>query len=186
MHRHGGKPIGSLDTHALVRHGKVGNKIAHIYPLHSQPINPLFYDCTHDNETPYQRRVPQDSLPTGALVTMCASSVGSVMGYDEIFPRLLDLVSEKRTYAKESDQPGIGKTKAVLNKLHAEMAIEGYTETHIHHEGEVIYFWDTLTSSTLPCIVSLRRRTRDTFSLPTPHFLAISSEDKVLLVPKCH
>jgi len=117
---------------------------------------------------------------------MCAASVGSVMGYDELFPRLLDLVGEKRTYAKESDQPGIGKTKAVLNKLHTEMAIEGYTETHIHHEGEVNHFWDILTSSILLCIVSLHRRTRDTFSLRIPHFLAISSVDKVLLLPRCH
>lgn len=140
VHRHGGKPIGSLDTDALVHYGTVGDQDAHIYPLHSQPVNPLFYDCTHDNETPYQRRVPQDSLPTGALVAMCAASIGSVMGYDEIFPRLLDLVGESRLYAPEHDQPGIGKSKGILNRLHTEMAIEGYTETHIHHEGEVKTF----------------------------------------------
>jgi len=138
VHRHGGKPIGSLDTDALVVHGTAGSRAAEIYPLTSRPINPLFYDCTHDNETPYQKRVPQDTLPTGALVAMCAAAVGSVMGYDEIFPRLLDLVSESRLYAMEKDQPGIGKTKAVLNNLHTEMALEGYNETHIHHEGEAV------------------------------------------------
>jgi glycogen debranching enzyme len=137
VHRHGGKPIGSLDTDALLRHGTVGNKDADIYPLLSQPVNPLFYDCTHDNETPHQKRVAQDSLPTGALVAMCAASIGSVMGYDEIFPKLLDLVSETRLYARESEQPGIGKVKGILNRLHTEMALEGYTETHVHHEGEV-------------------------------------------------
>lgn len=141
VHRHGGKPIGSLDTDALVRHGKVGDQDASIYPLHSQPVNPLFYDCTHDNETPNQKRVPQDALPTGALVAMCAASIGSVMGYDEIFPRLLDIVGESRRYAPETDQPGIGKTKGILNELHKEMAEGGYTETHIHHEGEVPYLY---------------------------------------------
>ena len=138
VHRHGGKPIGSLDTDALVRQGRVGDQEANIYPLYNQPVNPLFFDCTHDNETPYQKRVPQDALPTGALVVMCAASIGSNMGYDEIFPRLLDLVGESRHYyASEGDQPGIGKAKGILNRLHTEMAVEGYTETHVHHEGEV-------------------------------------------------
>jgi glycogen debranching enzyme len=140
VHRHGGKPIGSLDTEALVRHGTVGNQSANIYPLHSQPVNPLFFDCTHDNETPFQKRCAQDSLSTGALVAMCAASIGSVMGYDEIFPRLLDLVRESRLYAPESSQEGIGKTKGILNRLHTEMAVEGYVETHVHHEGEVQFF----------------------------------------------
>ena len=137
VHRHGGKPIGSLDTEALVRHGTAGGQSANIYPLHSQPVNPLFFDCTHDNETPFQKRFAQDSLPTGALVAMCAAAIGSVMGYDEIFPRRLELVSESRLYAPESHQEGIGKAKGILNRLHAEMAVEGYVETHVHHEGEV-------------------------------------------------
>jgi glycogen debranching enzyme len=138
VHRHGGKPIGSLDTDALVHTGKIGDKDVDVYPLCNQPINPLFYDCTHDNQTPAQKRVPQDTLPTGALVAMCAASIGSVMGYDEIFPKLLNLVTESRRYAPETEQPGIGKTKAILNRLHTKMALEGFTETHIHHEGEVI------------------------------------------------
>ena len=124
-------------VHRHVRHGTVGDQDADLYPLHSHPVNPLFFDCTHDNETPTQKRVAWDTLPTGALVTMCAASVGSVMGYDEIFPRLLDLVSESRLYAPETQQPGIGKIKGILNRLHTEMALEGYTETHVHHEGEV-------------------------------------------------
>ena len=126
-----------MDTDALVRHGVVGDAEAVVYPLTSQPVNPLFFDCTHDNETPNQRRVAHDTLPNGALVSMCAASTGSVMGYDEIFPNLLDLVGESRLYAPEGDQPGIGKTKGILNRLHTKMAIEGYTETHIHHEGDV-------------------------------------------------
>ena len=160
VHRHGGKPIGSLDTEALVRHGTVGSQSANIYPLHSQPVNPLFYDCTHDNETPFQKRSAQDTLPTGALVAMCAASIGSVMGYDEIFPRRLDLVSEPRLYAPESSQEGIGKTKRILNQLHTEMAVEGYVETHVHHEGEAQFFSErSLTISTLLSTVSVLKRT---------------------------
>ena len=146
VHRHGGKPIGSLDADALVRHGVVGDEEADIYPLHSQPVNPLFYDCTHDNETPYQKRTPEDTLSTGALVAMCAASIGSVMGYDEIFPKLLNLVSESRLYQYDKSYPGIEKTKGILNRLHTEMALEGYTETHVHHEGEVLNSISALTS----------------------------------------
>jgi hypothetical protein len=43
-------------------------------------------------------------------------------------------------YATADDQPGIGKTKRILNLLHTEMAVEGYAETHVHHEGEVFYY----------------------------------------------
>jgi glycogen debranching enzyme len=138
VHRHGGKPIGSLDTDALVRHGMVEDQEADIYPLHTQPVNPLFFDCTHDNETPNQKRTPEDTLSTGALVAMCAASIGSVMGYDEIFPKLLNLVSESRLYYYDRSYPGIQKTKGILNRLHTEMALEGFTETHVHHEGEVL------------------------------------------------
>jgi glycogen debranching enzyme len=180
VHRHGGKPIGSLDTDALVRHGTSGSLDVDIYPLHNQPVNPLFFDCTHDNETPFQKRVPQDSLPTGALVAMCAASTGSVMGYDEIFPRLLDLVNESRLYAPDYDQPGIGKTKGILNRLHTEMAVEGYVETHVHHEGEAQLFYPIiLIFSTSQSIVFVPRHTEDTFSLHTLLSLAILNEANV-------
>lgn len=155
VHRHGGRPIGSFDvdlpsagsSHAIAsaHAGVAAEKITHIRP---SPVQALFMDCTHDNEVPAQKRDARDTLPNAALVAMCASATGSVMGYDEIYPKLIDLVHEKRQYTSpfSSDKElevgagegGIGGVKRLLNELHTMMGVEGYDETHIHHDGEYI------------------------------------------------
>ncbi|KAJ5267653.1 Glycogen debranching enzyme [Penicillium angulare] len=154
VHRHGGRPIGSFDvdlpsagsSHAIAsaKSGDSDEKITHIRP---SPVQALFMDCTHDNEVPAQKRDARDTLPNAALVAMCDSAIGSVMGYDELYPKLIDLVHETRQY----DSPfsgsqkleigagdGIGGVKKLLNELHTMMGVEGYDETHIHHDGEYI------------------------------------------------
>jgi glycogen debranching enzyme len=149
VHRHGGRPIGSFDLD-LTRgsspksvHGE--DNVSHI---RQNPVHALFMDCTHDNEVPAQKRDARDTLPNAALVAMCASATGSVMGYDEIYPKLVDLVSETRLYhskfsesdsvAVGSSDGGIGGVKKLLNELHEKMGVEGYDETHIHHDGAFI------------------------------------------------
>lgn len=153
VHRHGGRPIGSFDvdlpsagsSHAIAS-AKAGTdeKITQIRPF---PVQALFMDCTHDNEVPAQKRDARDTLPNAALVAMCASAIGSVMGYDEIYPRLVDLVHETRQYASPFSEAekleagagyGIGTVKKLLNGLHTMMGVEGFDETHIHHDGEYI------------------------------------------------
>ncbi|EDO18360.1 hypothetical protein Kpol_1013p31 [Vanderwaltozyma polyspora DSM 70294] len=114
--------------------------------LSAQPPHALFMDCTHDNQMPYQKRTVEDTLPNAALVALCSSAIGSVYGYDEIFPSLLDLVNEKRQYCI-TDCPqdeGIGKVKKLLNELRDKMAkistdIED-AEMHVHQEGQYITF----------------------------------------------
>lgn len=155
VHRHGGRPIGSFDvdlpsagsSHAIASAGtdNVNESISHIRPC---PVQALFMDCTHDNEMPAQKRTAIDTLPNAALVAMCASAIGSVMGYDEIYPKLVDLVHETRMYHSEFSESskvtvhdvegGIGGVKKLLNELHTTMGVEGYDETHIHHDGEYI------------------------------------------------
>jgi glycogen debranching enzyme len=155
VHRHGGRPIGSFDvglpsagsSHAIAsaHAGVNAEEITHIRP---SPVQALFMDCTHDNEVPAQKRDARDTLPNAALVAMCASATGSVMGYDEIYPKLIDLVHEKRQYVSPfsgthklevgAGEGGIGGVKRLLNELHTMMGVEGYDETHIHHEGEYI------------------------------------------------
>lgn len=158
VHRHGGKPIGSFEQDFIVR-GSLKTKPANgasngaakassdgrevIKAVTASPIHALFMDCTHDNETPAQKRTPQDTLPTGALVGMCDCGVGSVMGYDEVYPKLLNLVTEPRVYfppptTLDKKTPGIGKVKALFNRIHEEMGRDGFTEMHVHHEGEYI------------------------------------------------
>ena len=63
--------------------------------LTATPPHALFMDCTHDNETPFEKRTVEDTLPNAALVALCSSAIGSVYGYDEIFPHLLNLVTKK-------------------------------------------------------------------------------------------
>ncbi|KAJ4297422.1 bifunctional 4-alpha-glucanotransferase/amylo-alpha-1,6-glucosidase [Collariella sp. IMI 366227] len=161
VHRHGGRPIGSFEVDEIssseVRsHGKEnGDKaengdpytreiIRRIKPV---PVQALFMDCTHDNEVPAQKRDARDTLPNAALVSMCASATGSVMGYDEIYPRLVDLVNDTRLYTSEASKfpvrvgegkGGIAGVKKLLNQIHVLMGMDGYEETHIHHEDEYV------------------------------------------------
>jgi glycogen debranching enzyme len=155
VHRHGGRPIGSFNvdlpsagsSHAIASAdaGLAAEEITHIRP---SPVQALFMDCTHDNEVPAQKRDARDTLPNAALVAMCASATGSVTGYDEIYPKLIDLVHEKRQYTSPfssanklevgAGEGGIGGVKRLLNELHTMMGVEGYDETHIHHDGEYI------------------------------------------------
>lgn len=163
VHRHGGLPIGSFEIddrkHSDIKHtngdqkhgdgcdenGELYREIVH--RIRPAPVQALFMDCTHDNEVPAQKRDARDTLPNAALVSMCASATGSVMGYDEIYPRLVDLVNEKRLYASGSSiravkagsgRNGIGSIKKLLNQIHVLMGKDGYAETHIHHEDQYI------------------------------------------------
>ncbi|KLJ07169.1 hypothetical protein EMPG_17339 [Blastomyces silverae] len=164
VHRHGGRPIGSFDidlpTGDCPREDstKSSGRDEVVKHIREASIPALFMDCTHDNEVPAEKRQARDTLPNGALVAMCASASGSVMGYDEVYPNHLDLVAETRVYSSgssdregkeegkegESDvssvvgEGGIGGAKKLLNQLHTRMAVDGYDETHIHHEGEYI------------------------------------------------
>ncbi|KAK4116570.1 glycoside hydrolase family 133 protein [Canariomyces notabilis] len=160
VHRHGGRPIGSFEVdeihssevrHAMENGGDGANGHQYIREIIRRirpvPVQALFMDCTHDNEVPAQKRDARDTLPNAALVSMCASATGSVMGYDEIYPRLVDLVGETRLYTSESSKNpvrvgegkgGIGGVKKLLNQIHTLMGMDGYDETHIHHEDEYV------------------------------------------------
>ena len=158
VHMHGGRPIGSFemeeiyhqDRHATLTNGTNGVKTPQpekVQRIKRSPLHALFMDCTHDNEMPAQKRDARDTLPNAALVNVCASATGSVMGYDEIYPRSVNIVMDDRMYTSPSSEAeieigagsgGIAGLKKLLNQLHVEMAKEGYDETFIHHEGEYI------------------------------------------------
>jgi glycogen debranching enzyme len=158
VHRHGGRPIGSFEVDEVSSadqrkipnsttdgHAKSGREL--IRRIKQTPVQALFMDCTHDNEVPAQKRDARDTLPNAALVNMCASATGSVMGYDEIYPKLVDLVHETRLYTSISSskhvevgggEGGIGGIKKLLNQIHTLMGQDGYDETHIHHEDQYV------------------------------------------------
>nr|CEL76447.1 TPA: glycogen debranching enzyme, putative [Toxoplasma gondii VEG] len=67
-------------------------------PLRPVLCPALFYDCTHDNETPAQKFTPGASLPLSVLLAGAGCAVGSTRGYDESVPSTLSVVSEDRLY----------------------------------------------------------------------------------------
>ncbi|KAJ3147450.1 hypothetical protein HDU89_005273 [Geranomyces variabilis] len=150
VHRHGGQPVGSItlpvETFPLkyLQHGQVipaseSHQSSDVLVQLSGSIpHALFMDCTHDNEMPYQKRTAADTLANAAIVAMSDCAVGSVFGYDDIFPALLDLVGEKRKYRTSDAENGIKPAKAVLYKVHADMARQGFSEIHVHQEGDFI------------------------------------------------
>jgi hypothetical protein len=99
----------------------------------------LLYDLTHDNESYLDKRSAEDALSTGALVAFSYSAIGSVKGFDDLYPKLLNLVQEKRRYAitQLDEDSGIAKAKRFLNGLKREMVLNGYEEGHVHQENDV-------------------------------------------------
>lgn len=158
VHRHGGRPIGSFEVDeisggdsksspASSPNGKPKQGKEIVRRIKQTPVHALFMDCTHDNEVPAQKRDARDTLPNAALVYMCASATGSVFGYDEVYPNIIDLVHEKRLYTSVSSQKkvkteagegGIGGIRKLLNQIHTIMGLDGYEETHIHHEDQYV------------------------------------------------
>jgi glycogen debranching enzyme len=153
VHRHGGVPIGSFETDEVLnadRSSTAASSQPHqiVKRIKRSPVHALFMDCTHDNETPAQKRDARDTLPTAALVAMCSCATGSVFGFDECYPELIELVHEKRLYSStnstgglikaQAGEGGIGGVRKIINEIHVKMGKEEYTETYIHHDQEYI------------------------------------------------
>ncbi|KAF2854583.1 glycoside hydrolase family 133 protein [Plenodomus tracheiphilus IPT5] len=158
VHRHGGIPIGSFETDEVlnadqtVAAANAGSTQPRpkqlIKRIKRSPVHALFMDCTHDNETPAQKRDARDTLPSAALVAMCSCATGSVFGFDEVYPELIELVHEKRMYSSnnstggpieaQAGEGGIGGIRKVINEIHVKMGKEEYNETYIHHDQEYI------------------------------------------------
>lgn len=119
--------------------GKGPTRPCVVIPHNGSVPHAMFFDLTHDNETYLEKRSAEDALSTGALMTFSWSAIGSVKGFDDLYPKLLDLVSEKRRYELTQLGPksGLGKAKRILNSLHTEMALEGFEEGHVHEENGV-------------------------------------------------
>ncbi|KAF5383708.1 hypothetical protein D9615_003666 [Tricholomella constricta] len=148
IYRHGvGKPIGSMDGACMTSVEELPSPIGKgpvrtciVSPLNGALPHALFYDLTHDNESPLDKRSAEDALSTAALVAFSYSALGSVKGFDDLYPKLLDLVNEKRLYEVTGlgEDSGIARAKRVLNNLHLEMALGEFEEGHVHQENDYI------------------------------------------------
>lgn len=150
VHRHAGAPIGSfqplpLDDFAYPAKNEgflINDTLSEIQIpriLESTKTHALFMDCTHDNETPFDKRTVEDTLPNAALVSLCSTAVGSVFGYDECYPHLLDVVNEKRMYTVGG---GIGDVKEKLYNIRKSISDSSFIaedhEMHVHHDGQYV------------------------------------------------
>ncbi|XP_076440742.1 glycogen debranching enzyme-like isoform X2 [Babylonia areolata] len=120
--RYGGVPVGSFAQ-------------PRVRPLVPAVAHALFYDQTHDNPSPVEKRSAYDLWPSAALVSMANCATGSNMGYDQLVPHHIHVVDEARKYPswgqQVSLQSGITNGKRVLNNQHYEMAISGYKEVFV-------------------------------------------------------
>ncbi|KAH7872429.1 glucanotransferase domain of glycogen debranching enzyme-domain-containing protein [Lentinula edodes] len=135
LYRHGvGKPVGSMDEACLTSTEKIPSptgkgplRKAVVTPLNASMPHGFLYDLTHDNYSPLHKRSAEDALSTGPLVTFNYSAIGSVKGFDDLYPKLLNLVGEKRKYEVTGlqEESGIARVKRLLNSLHLEMVLGG-------------------------------------------------------------
>lgn len=99
----------------------------------------IFFDQTHDNESPIVRRSVYDPLASSALVAMTYSAIGSNRGYDELVPHHIHVVNEKREYRSWNDigrdglneSTGIISGKRTLNHLHGLLNEQGFTQAFV-------------------------------------------------------
>jgi glycogen debranching enzyme len=130
--------------------GKGPERPCLVTPIFGSSPHAMMMDVTHDNQSPLDKRTAEDALSTGALATFCFSAVGSNKGFDDLYPKLLDLVSDTRKYELAGVENGIGKIKRILNHLHAEFVLDGFTEGHVHQENDVSLTFPSSPSSSPP------------------------------------
>ena len=119
VHRFGGDPVGSFRQPAQ-------------RPLVPSMAHAIFFDQTHDNESPFEKRSGHDLLPTSAMVSMTFCAVGSNRGYDEMVPHHIHVVDEARTYAGASEaNGGMRDARRALNELHCYLGKSGFTEIYV-------------------------------------------------------
>jgi glycogen debranching enzyme len=143
---------GSMDTDCLSERtvvslpGSKSPKSAKLIPHPGSTPHAFLMDITHDNESPLSKRTAEDALPTGSLVTFGRAAIGSNRGFDDLYPKLLDVVGETRKYEIVEAESGIGGIKRLLNHLHTELVLDEGVEGHFSQEGEVLRFSPSLSS----------------------------------------
>lgn len=121
VHRFGGQPVGSF-----------------IQPLHRTLVpsmaHALFFDQTHDNPSPVEKRSVYDLIPTSAMIGMASCGSGSNRGYDELVPHHIHVVNEKRQYLNWSQlgsDKGMIKVKKAINDLHDYLGANDFSEVYV-------------------------------------------------------
>ena len=109
-----------------------------VTPLNGSTPHAIVYDLTHDNESYPDKFTAEHALCVAGIVTFGYCAVASVKGFDDLYPKLLNLVQEKRMYEVTDlgEGSGIARAKRVLNGLKREMVLGGYGEAHVFQDDD--------------------------------------------------
>lgn len=130
-------PIPTMSPMASLQHALSSEEW--FQPVQTSTPPALLFDCTHDNQTPWVKRTAEDYLPNMALVAMARLPIGSVAGYDWIVSHNPHVIDE-RLYPSFADEEmvGIMNARRFFNHLHQRLESEGYTQIHVHQEGDLL------------------------------------------------
>ena len=130
VYKYGGSTVGSM-----------ASPPGEVKELSPGTAHALFYDWTHDNPSPAEKRTVRDMLASAALVSMAACATGSSRGYDELVPHHIHVVTESRPYAGWSQiscDSGMVRVRRELSSLHARLAREGFSEVFVDQKNRDI------------------------------------------------
>ncbi|XP_034028557.1 glycogen debranching enzyme-like [Thalassophryne amazonica] len=149
-----------------------------IQPLLPTVTHTMLMDVLLNNQDPVKNVSVYDYLPASALVSMSCCATGSTRGYDELRPHQISVVREDDQYtcwnteAETFDmtavnlQTGILACKLALNKLHQQLAAQGFTQVYVEQLGKDVVAVTRHCSSSHQSVVAVVRRA---FENPKEH-----------------
>lgn len=173
IHRYGGDSIGSLVSRFPPSfYAQKPKKAASIVQITPTAPPAFLFDCTHDNQTPWVKRTGEDFLSNLALVSMARLPIGTVAGYDWLVAQNPH-VDEERLYPKykPDEMVGVMQARQFFNDLHQRLERDGYTQIHIHQDGDLITIQrhHPITHLAVFCIVHTAFHAGNKFNkTPTP------------------